>query len=548
MKSDSYAVSRVSPPGRVPASISSAIATVIAATAIFLLLPGPLPAAGADTLNSVSSGIDAKKQDLVTVTSKKPEILISTFLGNEKRRFYGRGIPKGLDQVYKFNLGSGQTKVGKIMKTWYGAGWTGQPTLVREKGRIFVVIGANDHSLRRIDLETGREIWRYMYDDVIKGSSTVYIDEEAPEEDQVVILQGSRRGTGLTVSHPGPIKSFRAVSFGTGKLLWDLDIRRTPSFSRDNDGSALYLGKGEIFNAGENAIGYFLKPSRKAPGTKTAGVEILGEVTLYNPDDAKTHGGNLVAEGSPSRLGDTIFVACGSGHVYGISATKRKIVWDYRTGSDMDGSTPIADDGAVYASVEKEYIPGKGGILKLDPSRPPEKAVIWFLPTEDRKFATWQGGVIGTCAINDEYNPDGYPALFATVSIDGNLYVGSQSQVTGVKAPGPDGKTMHDTPAVMAKTYIGPSISSPIFTDGYRLMAAGYDGVRLFALDFTETKWDDGKKDTSRSIKGNNNKLYTLALRKIAHFKSGTSFEATPVVWDGKVIICSKDGYMYVLK
>lgn len=477
-----------------------------------------------------------------------PEILIGTFLGNEKRRFYGKGTPKGLEMVYKFNLGSGQTKVGKVLKTWYGAGWTGQPTLARENGRVFIVIGANDHSLRRIDLETGREVWRYKYDDVIKGSSSLFLDGEAPAEDRIAVLQGSRRGVNLTVSHPGPIKSFRAISFGTGKLLWDLDIKRTPSYSRDNDGSALCLGNGEIFNAGENAIGYFLKPERKAPGTRATGVRILGEVTLYDPEDSKTHGGNLVAEGSPSRLGDTIFVACGSGHVYGISASKRKVVWDYKTGSDMDGSTPIDDEGKVYASVEKEYIPGKGGILRLDPALEPEKSVVWFLPTGDRKFATWQGGVIGTCAINDEYNPDGYPPLFVTASIDGNLYVGAQREVTGARVPGTDGKTMHDTPVVMAKTYIGPSISTPIFTDGYRLIAAGYDGVRLFSLEFIEVKPGDKAKETRASAKGKNGKSYELNLKKLAHFKSGTSFEATPVVWEGKVIVCSKDGYLYVLK
>jgi len=471
-----------------------------------------------------------------------PSLLVPTYLGNDKRRFYGRGTPEGLNLKGKFYLGKGQTRVRDAIKTWAGAGWTSQPSLVEDSGETYLVVGSNDHHLRKIRLRDLQEVWKFEFPDVIKGSPSLFINEKGSADNRVIILQGSRRGInsyGASAASK-PVMSFKAVSFRTGKHLWDLDVTKTPSFSRDNDGSALYLGGGRFFNAAENSIGYFVKVDCANEGQPKFKIE--GSVQLFSAADIKGHGGNIVAEASPSKLGNTIFLPCGSGHIFGIDIPTKKIIWDFPTGSDMDGSAIITKSEKLICSIEKEFIPGKGGVIMLDPRKKPLESVIWFLPTDDKNFASWKGGVIGSASVNDEYNHNQYPPLFAATAIDGFLYVGSQTRLSGEKAAGPDGITTYPTPYVAAKIKIGPSISTPIFTDGNMLVAAGYSGVRLFALTYTPVDPKD-----PQALKGEDGKFYKVSVEQKASFKTSTSFESTPVVHGGNVIICSKDGNLYVL-
>ena len=468
------------------------------------------------------------------------ELLVPTFLGNPERRFYGRGVPEGLNIIHKFPLGTGVTYVGSTRKVWSGAGWTGQPTITRDRGRIYLVIGSYDYHLRKIDFETNEEIWKYKFDDVIKGSSSVYIDETAEEDDKIVILQGSRTGR----PQNGIAPSFRAISFRTGRELWKLDIRKTASYSRDNDSSALDLGNGILFNAGENGIGYFIDSSTKTAQKKSGFLQpkILSEVQLYAPPDSKRQGGNLVSESSPSRRDNRIFLASGSGHIYGIDLDERKIIWDFFTGSDLDGSAVISKQNKLFCAIEKQYIPGKGGVIKLDPEKPPQDSVEWFLPTGNASVSGWKGGIIGSVALNDEYNPDGFPALFATNAIDGYLYIGSQDKLTGEKVKGPLLKRSYDAPVVVFKQKIGASISTPIFTDGYKLVTAGYNGVYLFNL-----YWEEATSQNPDALQNARGEYYRLRVQRAGRFKPGISFESTPVVWDNKIIICGRDGWLYTL-
>jgi outer membrane protein assembly factor BamB len=480
-------------------------------------------------------------------TNSTPSLLVPTYLGNDKRRFYGRGTPVNLELEGKFNLGKGQTRVRDTIKTWAGAGWTSQPSIIRDDNEVYLITGSNDHHLRKIRLRDLKEIWKYQFPDVIKGSPTVFINEKGSDENRVIILQGSRRGINSygPAAAGKPVNSFKAISFRTGRHLWDLDVTKTASFSRDNDSSALYLGGNRFFNASENSIGYFVKVTSDTTKVKKGApaFAIEGSVKLFNDDDIRRHGGNIVAEASPSKIGNTIYLPCGSGHIFGIDIPTRKIVWDFPTGSDMDGSAIITKSEKLICSIEKEFIVGKGGLIMLDPTRPPAESVIWFLPTENRNFASWQGGIIGSASVNDEYNGNQFPRLFATAAIDGFLYIGSQTVLSGEKAPGPDGKTIYPLPRVVARIKIGPSISTPVFTDGNMLVAAGYSGVRLFSIEYKAT--GSGDKD---ALPGDDGKFYKVSLTQKASFKTSTSFESTPVIHDGRVIISSKDGYLYVLK
>ncbi|MDY7022569.1 MAG: hypothetical protein SWJ54_14640, partial [Cyanobacteriota bacterium] len=80
-------------------------------------------------------------QNVMGYLKPATDLLVPTFLGNDQRRFYGRGVPEGLNIINKFKLGTGITYVGRTRKVWSGAGWTGQPTITRDRGRIYLIIG-----------------------------------------------------------------------------------------------------------------------------------------------------------------------------------------------------------------------------------------------------------------------------------------------------------------------------------------------------------------------------------------------------------------------
>ncbi|MGB3510595.1 MAG: hypothetical protein WBA93_15435 [Microcoleaceae cyanobacterium] len=145
-------------------------------------------------LNLSENLLENKVKEFFAYLDPEVDLLIPTYLGNDQRRFYGRGKPEKFQVVDKFKLGTGVTYVGKTKKVWSGAGWTGQPTITKDRGKTYLVIGGYDYLLRKIDIANNQEVGQYKFDDVIKGSSTIYIDETANEENRIVILQGSRTG------------------------------------------------------------------------------------------------------------------------------------------------------------------------------------------------------------------------------------------------------------------------------------------------------------------------------------------------------------------
>lgn len=448
--------------------------------------------------------------------------IIPTFLGNWERNYYGENAPDTLSIVWKHYLGKGETVISRRIgtKLWAGAGWTGQPLLVKEKGSLYLIQGAYDHNLKKINAESGELIWQYQFDDVIKGTGTIWVNNSADEpENRIVILQGSRLGVGnyLDTKH---IPSYRAVSYFTGKELWRMDQKWTHSYSRDVDGSALILNDTAYLGL-ENSYFTVFDPDYKN-GKMLNGMlqpKIIQERKLYTMDDVYKHKNNVVTESSPSLLNHRIYVASGAGHVWGYNLSKKELDWDFYIGSDMDGSVVVTSDSCILVSVEKQYIKGKGGAFKLNPSQDPKKAVVWYFPVEDHEFAGWQGGIIGSIGINDNYISEDQEHLAAFVGIDEYLYVVDHKSIDSTQIVlGPDSISIYNTPKLIFKKKVGPSISTPIFVDN-KLIVAGYWGIYLFEYDHD-----------------NNFKLLD---------KRNGSFESTPVVWGRKVYIASRDGYLY---
>jgi outer membrane protein assembly factor BamB len=320
------------------------------------------------------------------------------------------------------------------------------------------------------------------------------------------------------------VYSYRGVSYATGQELWRMNSKKSSSYSRDVDASAITVGDTAYIGL-ENGSFISFGPGRKhlkpIGATEFYEPDIFQELPLYKEEDVWKHGGNLVTEASPARINDHIYIASGSGHVFGYNLKSKEIDWVFTIGADLDGSPVVTSDGCLLVTVEKQYISGKGGVFKLDPSKSPENCVVWYFPTEDREFASWSGGVIGSVAVNDAYNAGKYPDLAVFTGIDGSMYIVNHTNLEEIKTcTGPNGEKIYPMPKLLDKRNIGPSISTPIFVQN-KIVAAGYHGLNLYTID------ENGKI--------------------ISELRRPGVFEASPVADNGKVYIASRNGYLYCL-
>lgn len=452
------------------------------------------------------------------------ELIIPTFLGNWQRNYYGNLAPDTLVEHWKLYLGKGKTIISRKLgeREWAGAGWTGQPLLIREDTSLMIVQGAYDHNLKKINASNGKIVWQYEFDDVVKGTGTIWEDPSySSGMNKLVILQGSRLGYGnyLDTKH---IPSYRGISYFTGKELWRLDVKWTSSYSRDVDASALIYNDTAYIGL-ENSLMTKFNPDKNKAQIKDNMLqpEIFSEVYLYTAEDVKKHKSNVVTESSPSILDSIIYIASGSGHIFGYSLKSDTIVWDFYIGSDIDGSAVVTHDSCLIVTVEKQYIEGNGGVFKLNPRKKPSEAVVWFFPTENVDYSDWKGGVIGSAGINDSYNNGDMPYLASFSAIDGHLYVVNHTEIDSTKlVDGPNLKHKYYSPKLVYKYKTGASICTPIIV-GNKIISAGYGGLYLFEFD------DE------------------LNFEKVA--KRGGTYESTPTVHNKRIYVASRNGYFYCL-
>lgn len=488
------------------------------------------------------------ESQLPTVTVELPQpkrpspladgIKVASFLGDETRRYYGEGpVPEKLEVIWRTSIGSGTTggtasSNGEPV-VWAGTGWTGQPALVREGGKLYLLVGGFDHNLVKIDAETGKELWAYQFDDVIKGSPTVF---RMPDTGRLAVVCGSRRGFPRAIGDPS-IAPVRCVDFETGEELWRMTAPTSKSYSRDADSSPILIGD-TLFVAIETGHVYAVDPTATEQRGGYRWPVVKAQQLLLGTNPAG-HGGNLVLESSPSVIDNTLYLASGAGDVYGLSLADLSVTWNYWIGSDLDGSPVTTEDGHILQAVEKQYIPGNGGVLKLDPRKPPAEAVAWFFPTANRAFGDWQGGVIGSVSVNDEYGSAlSRPALASFIGIDGNLYVVSQDETEGTTSD-PQGKPGIPVPKLVFKDNVGGAISTPIMVDNY-VIAAGYDAlVHVYRIDY--------QAPGGVPLKDRSGAEWTVGVTEVATFAGGGSYESTPIVWQGRIYIGSRSGFFYCL-
>ncbi len=457
------------------------------------------------------------------LNAQKIEPVISTYLGNEQRNFYGNLAPEKLDTIWTLYLGEGISPAyGNPDKLWKGAGWTGQPLFIREDDKNYLIQPSFDYNLKKIDAETGKIIWEYKYDDILKGSPTFWENtNEKDIEKRYIIMQGSRRGRYNSVDEKH-IPSFRAISYMTGKELWRMDVRKTDSYSRDVDGSAIVIND-TAYLALENGIFTIFDPNPRHQQIKNGFKQpkIYKEIQYYTQKDVEAHGNDLVAEASPAVLNGIIYTPSGSGHIYGHSIKEGRTVWDFHTGTDLNGSPAVTHDSCLIIAVEKQYTAGPGGVFKLNPAKYPEESVVWYYPTPNKKWYHWEGGIIGSAAVNDAYVSDDSIHIAAFIDVNGYLTLVNHDEIDpNRKALGPDGKTWYPTPKLICREKIAGTISTPLIVRD-KLIAPTDNGLLLYKIDL--------KNDKLILL----DKVYKLEI------------DATPIAVNGRIYVGVRDGYLY---
>jgi len=453
---------------------------------------------------------------------KNTYIINQTFLGNAQRNYYGNEAPSDLKIIWQCNIGTGKTWVGTTQKTWSGAGWTGQPLMIMFDDTLFIIQNTYEHNLKKIRVSDGKVIDKCEFDDVLKGTGTIWKNSNPKNEaDEYYIMQGSRKGQ-MYGSEAKVVPSFKCVSFVGMKKTWILNSVKLRSYSRDVDGSPIVINDTAYLGL-ENGLFVVFDPNPAKAEMKDGFLQplIYDIDTLFKPTDSDKHGGNLVTESSPSYLNGYIYVTSGSGHVFGYNIKKKKIDWIFDTGSDMDGSPVVTNDDCLIITLEKEYIAGKGGAMKINPALPPGECVVWFYPTETITYAYWAGGIIGSVGVTDFYNKsDSVPNLAAFLGIDGYLYVVKHEVIDKSKQVDcPNLKNKYYMPELVFKYQTGSSIATPIIV-GNKIIAATYQGVYLFEFD------------------------KNFKFKLLAHQDLG-SFEATPFVWNKRIYVAGRNGFLH---
>ncbi|MEM7645595.1 MAG: PQQ-binding-like beta-propeller repeat protein [Pseudomonadota bacterium] len=438
------------------------------------------------------------------------------FRGNPSHTFYGMGpVPTDPQQLWRYpeRAMSGPSSVGGKTKTWVGTGWTGQPLVwPGNDGQGWeVVFGAYDHDVHFVDWKTGEARAKpFPTNDIIKGTATIDPDGYP------LLYFGSRDNY------------FRIVALDQNprEELWKLNGQNRPGrvWNNDWDGNATIVND-HLIVGGENSLFYVIKINRgyDENGRVTVDPKIVVEMPGYNKALFSLTGDrNVSIESSVAVFENRAYFANSGGRIVGVDLDKVDsyskpediIVFDFWVGDDTDASIVIDEEGMLYVAVERERRGKKskekheelGQLVKLNPyaTSGVENPVVWENPPIILKSSG--GG----------YYDSG---IWATPALaNGYLYVPTHN--------GPFFIVDKDSGEVVWETdIIKRSWSSPLVVDSKLIIA----NCRGTIMSFDVMNPESPELEWTHKI------------------PSGACIESTPLLWEGHIIVGTRDGFVYAI-
>lgn len=419
-------------------------------------------------------------------------------------------------------MGENTTRVGQTVFNWKGSGWTGQVLLFSDPYSTYLLIGSLSHKYFCYNLSTSQMLWEYKMPDAIKGTASL-MQATWLEKDLPILIGGSRKGEGVKQGNERVFQSLQALELLTGNKLWAWNVPKTVSYSRDNDGSALILDEKSFFYGAENGYSY-----RFHLNTNNKNFSFTADYSnaAFDSVSIKQHRGNQVIEASPLLLDEAIIVASGSGWLKAYAKTGDKLLAEKYIGSDIDGTPVKVSSNQFLLALEKQYVAGRGGLAKIALNKSGFET-LWYLALSDQKVHAWQGGIIGSPAVNTLYKDKNEEHLFAVLSVQGELIIGSVAQSNTQETLDWNNKSIRSAKVYYKEKHFAYTISTPIFTEGRSIIIAGSSGVKRLQYTWTSNQ--------------------QFQVTNEDHVLSNSTFHSTPVHYNGSVYIGSRDGYLYCI-
>lgn len=434
-------------------------------------------------------------------SSEVPGVL--TFRGNPTRSYYGTGpIPRTAPQVLWQYPGAGKPMCGESseygnMRTWCGTGWTGQPAVFERDGRTWVVFGAYDWKVHFVDAETGLEIIPpFATGDLAKGNVTIDPD-------------------GYPLAYIGSRDNYlRVIAFdgSAPRELWKINGRTDDRKHNDDWDAAPLVLNDHLLEGGENSWFYGIKLNRgyNADGSVSVDPALTFRVPGWDQqliDDLGGQDANRVSlEASVAVSGDTAWLNSSGGLVQGWDISSLRTgqgdvtrTFRFWTGDDSDATIVPDDEGFLFVGAEVDRNNSRaqstGQLLKLDP-RNPDDPVVWSIDVNNGvDSGTWAAPIV----IDDVVIWNTKP---------GKIY-------------GVDRTTGEILWRLEVKA---PVLSSPALVDGVLIQADGGGTVHAYDLSSPRTLPTE---------------LWSVTL--------DANIESTPVVWEGRIYVGTRAGYVYCL-
>lgn len=425
---------------------------------------------------------------------------LTMFRGNPTRTFYGSGpVPSAPVILWKYPAGRqlcAVSYVGRQAATWCGSGWTGQPSVVERADGPEVIVGTYDRRIHFIDGMTGRPRRPpFATGDIIKGSVTV-------DPDGFPLLYSGSRDNYFHIV---------ALDRERPTELWRLSASDAPDpmWNDDWDGNAVIVDD-YLFEGGENSWFYIVKLNRgyDAAGRVTVAPQVVVRFPGFDDELLRVLGDRDVSiENSPVLFGWTVYFSNSGGLLSGLDLRQLRESPDSvrRTfrfwGGDDVNATIVADErGLLYVAAEEQRRNARaarvGHLYSLDPRR--SDPLRWSLRVPRGRDG--HGGIYSTPALFGE-------TIYITTHGGALIAVGRD-----------DGRIRWQEP-------LPPHAwSSPVVVDS-TLIVADCEG-RIQAFDV---------RDPSRRPP----RLWEFRL------PSGACIESTPAVWNGRIYVGARDGFIY---